>query len=405
MQFRASIWPLSAIVLLLCHQPLKAQPVSPQRIESRLLSVLPYASTGYVSTRIGRFEYSGSGAVARDRRLLYTCAHVLFDEGQWASRVGFHRAWHSVNEPADDDAVVARGYHYISGYAGRWTYPYDFDKDFAVAYSFPGEEFGTPLGTYEHGEASRNAVRSPLRKMILGYPAYLDYDFSDGYYYQHRTEFTGAFYQTAGPFYEIDGVSTGPGNSGGPALVEDGAEYRLAGVLVSGVTPDPRDPQDNYYNAGIYVLDANAELAAVSALGSSEQPFLNLPVSGGSTVTASAAKPRDIPDGKAKFISRKLRVPKKNVGASTTQVMLDLQVNAGRRGDLDVFLRSPRGRVYVVATADPSLLEPDLRLQNEDISSSFSGSNPRGTWRFFLRDGWAGETSRVIQAALHITTR
>lgn len=376
------LWPLSA-----------ASQFYPGRLDGTQLGAAPYASTGYVSTVIGRSGYSGSGAVVRDGRLLYTCAHVLFDRGRWATRVGFHRAYHSEFEPNEANAVVARGFHYVSGYAGRESYPYDFDRDFAVAYSWPGQVFGEPLGYFEDGAA---AVRSSVGKLILGYPAYLDFNDADGYYYQHVTgPFTATFNQLEGPWYEVANVTTGPGNSGGPVLVESGGSYLLAGVLVSGSSLD----------AGIYVLDSAAGLAAANALQSAEQPIETLSALGSFTRSVSSNKAKDLRDGSNRYISRNFSVPGSRAGRDLTSVFLDLNVSAERRGDLDIYVRSPRGRTHVIATANPSDAGSDLAVRDRDISSSFIGTTPRGSWKIFLRDAYPGNFSRFNSATLRVSSQ
>jgi subtilisin-like proprotein convertase family protein len=354
------------------------------------LASMPYAATGYVDSRVGQSWFSGSGAVARDASLLYTCAHVLYDKGRWADAVAFHRAWHSQYAPSDFGAVWARGYHYLAGYADN------FDKDFAVAYASPAQQFGVPLGWYSDG-ATPLATAAP--KMIVGYPAELDIDRSSGFYFQHRTgPFNESFFRLAGSWHEVAGVSTGDGNSGGPVLVWDGSSYRLAGVLVSGAF------DRGVHYAGIYALDAAAELAATSALASAEQPELPPSVSpAGTTRVASNSKAAALKDGARRFTVRRMTIPRR-AGASITGVNLDLSVSAERRGDLDVFLRSPRGRTYVVAAANPADNDANLLLTNADISGPFLGSNPRGGWRIFLRDSVVGGASRFQRAALRVAS-
>jgi hypothetical protein len=51
----------------------------PVQIAPSDLASMPYAATGYVDSRIGGRLFRGSGGVARDPRLVYTCAHVLYD--------------------------------------------------------------------------------------------------------------------------------------------------------------------------------------------------------------------------------------------------------------------------------------------------------------------------------------
>lgn len=372
--------------------------IFPTRVLPADLSLPPYSSTGLVETAIGSSAFSGSGSVARDPRLLFTCAHVLYDRGTWADTVAFHRAYHSSSGPSGA-GVVARGYHYVSGYADAAIFPFDFDKDFAVAYSSPAQRFGDPLDWFQEGAS---VVTSTAEKMILGYPSELDWNGVSGLYFQHRTgPFNLPFSRLSGAWFEINNVSTGPGNSGGPVLVRDtDGVYTLAGVLVSG----------SKSSAGIYVLDAEADLAATSALASANQPVSPPPTAGPTTPVAGAAflaesrRAVALKDGARRYTGRPLQVPRV-VGPSVTQVLLDLSVSAERRGDLDIFVRSPRGRTRVVASANSADTGADLVLYSSDISGPFLASNPRGVWRVFLRDSIPGHVSKFHRARLLIASQ
>jgi subtilisin-like proprotein convertase family protein len=374
----------------------QAQMVVPQRVSSGDLSKAPYASTGFVSTAIGGEYFRGSGSVVQNASLLYTCAHVIYNKGIWADAVVFHRALHSGFEPSDVDGVVARGFSYVSGYADAPFFPYDFDRDFAVAYVLSPQVFGVPLSWYpaESGAATGAITNEVAEKLIVGYPAELDYNRAEGFYYQHSTgPFKGAFRQLSGAWYEIDGVSTGGGNSGGPVLVKDSLGYGLAGVLVSADTET--------FAAGIYVLDESAELAAKQALDSAKDSaptaLLNY--------SAQANRPRKLKDGRIKFTKVTMRVPKRRVLPFTTEVRLDLNVAAEYRGDLDIFLRSPRGRTFSIAAANPENNAGSLFVSNKDVSGPFIGYDPTGRWQLFLRDYYRGYASRFQGARLQISSR
>jgi hypothetical protein len=388
---------LLAALLALSHpSEAGAQMIYPRQVAASQLSQPPYASTGFVSTAIGDGYFRGSGAVVQDQSLLYTCAHVVYDKGMWADAVVFHRAWHSRSEPSDIDGVVARGYHYVSGYADTPSFPYGFDLDFAVAYVLSGRSFGEPLSWYpaEAGAATGAITNAAAEKLIVGYPADLDFNKQEGFYYQHVTgPFTGSFRQLSGPWYEMDGVSTGSGNSGGPVLVKDSLGYGVAGILISADTET--------FAAGIYVLDASAELAAKQALDAAKASA----PAGFQTYSTQSKRPRKLKDGRTKFTKVTLRVPKRRVLPFTTEVRLDLDVAAEYRGDLDIFLRSPRGRTFSIAAANPENSAGNLMVTNRDISGPFIGDHPAGRWQIFLRDYFRGYASRFRGARLQISSR
>mgnify|MGYP000149034935 CR=1 FL=1 len=78
------------LALILCSPlapPLAATPVVPHR---ELL--LP--AVGMVVAEDERVLSRGSGTVAGDPRLVFGCAHVLFDEGHWLTDMSFAPGWH-----------------------------------------------------------------------------------------------------------------------------------------------------------------------------------------------------------------------------------------------------------------------------------------------------------------------
>lgn len=317
-------------------------------------------------------------------------------------QVGFRRAWDSGFFPDDSGTVFARGYYVFSGYTGTRKRGYDFDLDFSVAYARAGESFGPAALALnaagpEDPDGLENLTSATLQKTILGYPRYLDFSFADGAYYMHQTgPFTGAgpslqaFSQEWGSYYGIDFLSTGPGNSGGPVLVKKDGEWLLAGILVSGTET----------SAGIYAIDSHARSLANSALAAAAADTAD---SGGtvSSATARLNRPVVLPDGGSRYAS--LKVTFKGVAGLVTGVLLDLHITAAKRGDLDAYVRSPTGRVYVIASADPAVTGSDLVLDDRDISGAFSRTNPNGTWRVFIRDSRPnGRRAQVNGAGLQL---
>ncbi len=399
-----------AALLLSVHSVPAGQAYSPERVSEVNPSAdvavdAPYSSVGFVKSFVGKAEYSGSGAVAQDPKLLYTCAHLFYEKGRWAQLVGFQRALNSETGVDDSQTVFARGYYYFSGYTGSKKRGYDFDLDFAVAYAREGETFGPVAlelneGTTDDANGWENLTSTSTSKMILGYPAYLDADYyTQGYEFMHQTgPFQSAgpsgesFYQELGAYHGIDYVTTGPGNSGGPVLVLKEGTWRLAGILVSG----------SRFSAGIYAIDSYAEEVGDAALADALADVTEV---GGASHSANAriTKPVVLADGGTKYSSVAIRFAK--LPAFATGVWLDLNVSAAKRGDLDVYVRSPAGRVYVVAVADESVSGADLNLSGFDVTSAFRLADPNGKWGVFVRDSEANSLrAQVNAAALHVTS-
>jgi hypothetical protein len=375
----------------------------------------PYTSVGIVRTRFGRFSSRGSAAVARDSRLLYSCAHLVYDyQYGWSPTFAFSRGHNSLKAPNPKSYVVARGYRVRAGYAPDGE---NFDFDFAVAYGGAATSFGPPLPIDDNPIGS--ITSSSVEKRIVGYPADLDdvfYANTGGFFMYETGPFTTKVYAdydtfTPGGEYTADWTTTGAGNSGGPLVVYDG-RWKLSAILVSG---------SNYYDwyyyddtpfSGVHVLDDACEALADDALG--------FATSGGRTERINWTS-GPITDGNRRYASRSfnfsvpeapdLQGPAFGVAAQLTQVSVDLDITAGRRGDIDAYIRSPRGRIAILATAstDPAVAnEPNLSLDDHTVGSSdplFLSSSPGGTWSLFFRDSVPGNSSWFNSAALTLHTR
>lgn len=369
--------------MVLCATSADAQNYFPKRVPPGWLSIRPYASAGIVESEFG----AGSGTVARDRRLVYSCGHVLFDNGRWSRSFAFARAYHRASNPSSADYRRLRGYRYQSSYSGSESVR-GFSSDFSIGFGWVNSDFGPPVPV--PSAAAGNLLGSAAAKIILGYPSYLDFNYAPGGNYQHQTgPFARPFRQSFGTFYEIFGVSTGPGNSGGPVLVRQGTGHLLAGVLVSGGSN----------SAGIYALDSAAVSMAREALVQAGA----FPPGPTRTAVFANRQPLLLPDASTTYQRRLLGV--RGQGADLRRASLTLVVRAPFRGDLDVFLRSPRGRVRWVSRHDPDASGAHLRLMNYDITGDFLGSNPNGTWSLFLRDVLKDDRAVFQHAALAIGTR
>jgi hypothetical protein len=348
----------------------------------------PYNSVGLVETIVAGEPYRGSAAVARDHRLLYSCGHLVYDNGRWASVFRFLRSYHSYYRPLWYQYRAARGYFKLAGYT-PFGYFYDFDDDFAVAYTGATGWFGPPLQTHPNPIAG---VESFEEKMVLGYPSDLDhtYLFDTGRYYLHRTgPFTQRYYDEnvyqEGGEYWLEGVTTGGGNSGGPLLVKDQGQYKLAGVLVSG----------SYLGgSGVYVLGGEAEQLADAALNWAAN---------GSTATRWAWPSGWIQNASSTYASRTFNFT--GVPSQTMEVTMNLGIYTGRRGDLDAFVRSPAGRYRVIAWRNAANSQANLVLQNEDITSNFQYYGAAGTWTLYFRDVFSGNPSWFQYASLSVRSR
>jgi hypothetical protein len=341
------------------------------------------SSTGYLESRIGRDWYRGSGVVAKDPRLIYSCGHLFYEKGIWATDQIFYRDWNSSRAPAPSTGVRPRGFRYFTSYASRTDQNGQdsesaFSADFSVLYGF--QPLGPAIATLADG---RSAVASPRLKRIVGYPESLDATGARGYYYQYGTGwFPNAATYGQGNYREFDGVTTGGGNSGGPVFVQDegGASYSLAGILVSG----------SYETAGIYALDASSDELAAAALGSP-----------GVTRRFANRKPLRLPDGAARYSSRAVRVS--GFAGNVTHLGFDLSVKTARRSDLDIYLVSPAGRIRWINKSRSREKRGGIAMRDADFSGKFRGAPANGVWKLKMRDAVPGSAAKFRKFSLTVT--
>ncbi len=357
----------------------------PVRVNSSVLDSSPYNSTGLLFSEIGLSAFRGSAVIARDPRLLYTCAHVLYDYGRWSTDNTFARGWHDYYAPEPYEMVSIRGYRYYASYSGSYSAA-SYDLDFAIGYNTLTTSFGPALGWYEEGGPALRSTATT--KLILGYPASRDYDDSPGYYYQHYTgTFTAGMRQSYGSYHTLAGPSTGGGNSGGPVLVNYEGGYYLAGILVSGSTS----------SIGVHALDQAASSLATNALAAMGVSVPSV------TKTATNRTSFTLPDSARTYSYRTLSLS--GMPVSTTDSRLSLRIDTPRRGDLDVYLRSPSGRIRWVKAHKAGENNDHLIVSNVNYTSTFSGYDPNGTWRLYMRDYYAKERAVFKNASLAITSR
>jgi len=181
---------------LLCVTSGAVGQVYPNQVSSWELGIAPQRSAGYVEAYFGNRPSMGSGSVALDPRLVFGCAHVVYNNGRWAGLFAFARAYSSFYRPSFSNYNIARGFWILNGYAANKSDDY-FDYDFAVAYAGYSGNFGPALPLVSD---PYSALTGSASKRILGYPSYLDYflenfwQYTRGYFYMHKTgDFTSPF--------------------------------------------------------------------------------------------------------------------------------------------------------------------------------------------------------------------
>jgi hypothetical protein len=213
--------------------------VTPKPVPKASTADAPYRYTGL----IGAGGYQGSGAVIGNKKVVLSCAHLVYEEmylDPWITDAVWYRAYQGQGYPAGKGQRF-RGYYHFSSYQQRglkWgfnderTFAADFTAHFAYADLSGGVGPGPML------ENGVSALKSSKSKLITGYPAGL---YRGDNPLQYRMHATGPFtkplevFAPGYPYMEAFGVSTGPGNSGGPVWVWDGGAYRFTGVLVAGL--------------------------------------------------------------------------------------------------------------------------------------------------------------------------
>ena len=274
---------------MLVGTPAAAQTYTSQPIaaSSGIYGTYPYQFTGLLTTSLG----SGSGAVVGNPRVVYSCAHVVFNSAAvdpWLSGIRWHRAWASSSYPASSAGQLLRGYYFYVGYtaAARINKGSDssFSQDFVVHYAYENTANGGHAGKWNDGVFQ---LKSASAKIITGYPAGLYLAGDSRQYLMHQTgPFNRAYSSSLADYLVIDEVSAGPGNSGGPVWVSDGTQYYFAGVHVSGSVRSLDNSSDR---AGVYGVDDSSLALINDAISTSAAPVITTqPTSRRVNVGASA---------------------------------------------------------------------------------------------------------------------
>jgi len=325
-------------------------------------------STGYLETELPDGWFRGSAVVARDPKLIYSAGHMLYDNGMWATDYLFYRAYNGRYSPDPANAAAPRGYRYFTSYTNNVDI-YGQDSGRAFAYDFTvfygTSSFGPAAGWWPDGGA---VMRSDKQKLIVGYPSRLDYNNARAYYYQYGTGwFANRALQTRGAYHYFKNVTTGGGNSGGPVFAkETNGKYFLGGILVSG----------SYSTAGIYALNSSSNSMASAALATK-----SVRADAGNTDSV------DLPDASSTYLVRTTTTS--GFSENITGLEFSASVSTPRRGDLDVYLQSPSGRIRWVhkQSKEPAA---DLRIDKADYTAKFRGQAANGVWQLKMRDAVSG---------------
>lgn len=258
---RARCFALSIILFALTTDSSLAQytarPANPAEITSA-----PLRFAGLSLTTVSATGVIGcSGAVVYDPKLMLSASHCSFDIkdsiNPWRPAPEFFSRWHSSSLPTLGSGALTRGYLYFTSYAGDvfskgmndWA---SFDNDFTANFSY------APLNEEVAPSTTNGTFRllSKGTRLTVGYPSGL---YRSGAPEKFLMHYSGPWDSdcllTTGSAVYCNGVSAGPGNSGGPVFVWEPSisSYVFAGVHVAGNVRKLGDPIDS---SGINTIDA-----------------------------------------------------------------------------------------------------------------------------------------------------
>lgn len=294
-----SIFRKGWLVALAVTAPLAsfAQTYTPTPITTSVFTA-PYRYTGLLLARTAANNssgFTGSGAVVGHPRVVYSCAHLVYDDetGGWLPDVRWFPMWNSGRTPSLSSGRVLRGYRFFQGYASAARSDSNssatYSLDFVVHYSYENTSDGT--FAMSAGEAAPEYLKSSRQKLITGYPSGLYAADAANRYLMHETgPFARSFSTITSSFFGVEEVSAAPGNSGGPVWVKEGENYYYAGTVLAGAARSLGDPTDVL---GAYVLNSASEALVGEALV--------LTVSGPPQFTSQPASRRVSAGGQASF--------------------------------------------------------------------------------------------------------
>jgi len=120
------------------------------------------------------------------------------------------------------------------------------------------------------------------------------------------------------------------------------------------------------------------------------------------TRTFSSSTRVAIPDARSTWTV--VNLPVSSMPAVITAINVSLNVSHTYKGDLEITLTSPSGRVLPPHSRTGGSAD-NVILTNLDASSSFNGTNPNGTWKVSMRDMSTQDTGAFNSASLTISSR
>ena len=387
----------AGVVLSLLSSPFLFGQITPSPVDPADVSLSPYIYTGLIGTTD---DYTGSGSVAVHPKLVLGCAHMNYgDRSAWlpAGSIRWFWKWNQGNYPDDSNGMLLTGYYYFSSYQTNvkrygMDDPRTFQFDFVANYSATQNTAGGYAGGWvENGKEC--LTTGGLNKLISGYPAGRYNEGDPNEHRMHSTEFNSKMEVERDNYLGLDGVETGPGNSGGPVWVWKNGEWAFAGVLASGA----EYLSNQWSSIGVCSLNKQGWGLITSALkktGSSGDLLKK-------TVTLENV-PVAVPD--QSVVERTFTVS--GLVGVIQGVKLNLAITHRRQGDLAVTLRSPSGKTV-------SLLSAVVKTKSSRVNLIFTGKkvsgftnlSPTGVWTLTVRDKFSQDVGFLQRGSLEITTR
>jgi len=391
---------LAAFGLLLTLGAPEAQAgkvVVAKKVSQSIIRKDPYKYTGVVTVPGAR----GSGFCAWNRNTFFTAAHVVYDAGQWVAPPTWYLT--PFADTLDEmQAIPSRGYYRWISYADLVADPSDgqaeFGRDMALAYGYRNFVFDRPARVNKKG-LSQLASKSTPEWMITGYPAKDPYHNTDllGYYLYQTGPTKKQFSGKSGNYIQVDGVSTGPGNSGGPIWTNDPkVGWSTAGVYVGYM---PGETVVYPFNSDISTMFRAVSPVLKPRPG---KPLWDARISSSSIIFPNYEK-KVIPDGVPKYTSFRFGVDKFETGALVTKLKLSLEITTKHRGDLLVILEGPTG-VQALVSWERGGEKNNLVVKDKDFTSKFGESEANGFWYLRVQDRLKGDKATFKSATLEIST-
>lgn len=360
----------------------KSKTNTSQKVPASRLQKAPYRFNGVILTESAR----GSGFCAKNKRIYFSAAHVVFGETEWVAPPKWYPGVHR-ESLRRKDGMRTRGYLHWNQYADLATSedartPSDFSRDVIVGYSFRKLIQGKPAPINLNGVGD---LRRGSKVMITGYPAQDAYkELLISGYFLHRTRPERiSFKNFAGDALQATLITTGPGNSGGPVWTKRRGRWQASGVLVGGL---PSETIVYGFSSKMGKLIAAAENVVD---GKNPGSLYGTGVSGSSVFFETKVNQK-LPDGLHKWQRFKTSVKAFDVNGTATKVGLSLNIRTKHRGDLQVVLQSPDGQLALVHN-EGGADKNHLVIQNMDLTEFFEDPPANGPWSVLVQDRLKGD--------------